>query len=251
MYRIKRFGRCFRSGLKLMLPTPHYAAHALPKRVRRALASRLVLACLAGLTFGMPVEAADRSVHTFSIPNSVLQRADGKGIPLGAALSDGRPVVLTFMFSSCQTVCPVNNQVLVELEQLLGAKRERVNLVSISIDPDHDSVQRLAAYAKRTGHKGSFFTGDPGSSEAVQRAFESWRGDKQNHEPVFFLSRAAGAKARWVRLGGFVTPRELLAELNALAPELALITDTNHAFADSPIGKSPNTQTSHPARRKP
>ena len=113
------------------------------------------------------------------------------------------------MYSSCATVCPIVSQTLVQFEQLLGAQRNRVNTVSITIDPTHDTVQQLAQHARRTGAAGSFYTGDPAASEAVQRAFNVWRGgDKMNH-PAVFLIRPSG-KAAWVRVDGLVTPGELL-----------------------------------------
>ncbi len=240
------------SGRPPAQPRPLAASGALARaRLRRLMAgAALCLTIATPLFSSSPAFAAQRTLQTVSLPTSALQRADGQSLPLTKAFADGRPVVLTFMYSSCQTVCPVNNQVMVELEQLLGDKRERVNLVSISIDPDHDSVQRLAAYAKRTGNRGSFFTGDPGSSEAVQRAFDSWRGDKQSHEPVFFLGRAAGAKAQWVRLSGFTTPSELLSELSTLAPDLGIKPSSLAAAADNSTSNQ-QPQPTRLARKKP
>jgi protein SCO1 len=165
-------------------------------------------------------ESIERSVRSYTLPAVQLQRADGKTLKLAEALSDGRPVVLTFMYSSCQTVCPITNQVMVGLGELLAERRDQVHLISISIDPDHDTVKQLAQYARQSGHRGSFFTGDPASSEAVQRAFDAWRGDKMHHEPAFFLNRNADSNRAWVRLTGLVTPKVLLAELTQLAPAL-------------------------------
>lgn len=157
-----------------------------------------------------------QSIQRYSLPQTQLQGADGAIRPLAKVLDDGRPVVLTFMYSSCATVCPITNQTLVQFEQLLGTERSKVNTVSISIDPTYDSVQKLAEYALRTGSKGAFYTGDPGASEAVQRAFNVWRGgDKMNHKPVFLL-RARGSDA-WVRVDGLVTPQELLSVYKGLA----------------------------------
>ena len=240
------------SGAHPAPASPFSAPAALAKSSLRRLLDRTTwgVAVAAALFSPLAAFAAQRTLQTVTLPASALQRADGQSISLSKAFADGRPVVLTFMYSSCQTVCPVNNQVLVELEQLLANKRERVNLVSISIDPDHDSVQRLTAYAKRTGHRGSFFTGDPGTSETVQRAFDSWRGDKQNHEPVFFLGRAAGAKAQWVRLSGFVTPSELLNELSTLAPDLGLKPGSLVAAAGNTTSNKQPQPTSL-ARNKP
>ena len=156
-----------------------------------------------------------QSIQRYTLPPISLQGADGAIRPLAKVLDDGRPVVLTFMYSSCATVCPITNQTLVQFEQLLGAERPRVNTVSISIDPTYDSVQKLSDYAKRTGATGSFYTGDPGASEAVQRAFNVWRGgEKMNHKPVFLLK--ARSATSWVRIDGLVTPKELLAAYRQL-----------------------------------
>jgi protein SCO1 len=158
--------------------------------------------------------AAPRLERHYTLPALRLQRADGATLALKDALFDGRPVVLSFMFSSCTTVCPITNQTLVAFEGLLGADARKVNVVSISIDPDHDSVGRLARYAKETGAKGNFFTSDPATSEAVQRAFEAWRGDKMNHQPVFLLNTRSDRK--WLRLEGLVTPGQLVSEYKNL-----------------------------------
>lgn len=161
-----------------------------------------------------PGDGVVRSEHRYPLPALRLQRADGRVLTLAQALADGRPVVMTFMYGSCATVCPITNQTLVAFEQALGPDLPQVNVVSISIDPDHDSVKRLAEHARRTGASGSFFTGDPAASEAVQRAFDAWRGDKMNHQPVFLLS--ADPQRLWVRLDGLVLPGRLMAEFRRL-----------------------------------
>jgi protein SCO1 len=195
--------------------------------VQRRTASVLALAALAAITaFGGTAAWAQppaaqtgangvvRSVRSYPIPAVRLQSADGSTRTLKDTMSDGRPVVMTFMYTSCATVCPITNQTLVAFEQLLGAEGVGVNTVSISIDPDHDSVKKLAAYARQTGARGSFYTSDPGTSEAVQRAFDAWRGDKMNHQPVFLLSLRPDRQ--WLRLDGLVTPTQLLSEYRKL-----------------------------------
>jgi protein SCO1 len=88
-----------------------------------------------------------------------------------------------------------------------------VHLVSISIDPEHDTPARLSQYAKQfgAGPDWNFYTGTHAASIAAQRAFNVYRGDKMNHGPVTLVRTAAGRP--WVRLDGFATPDQLLAEL--------------------------------------
>jgi protein SCO1/2 len=85
-------------------------------------------------------------------------------------------------------------------------------LVSISTDPEQDSPARLHAYAQQFHAERGWdhYTGTLSASIAVQRAFGAYHGDKMSHAPLT-LMRAAPGKP-WVRLDGFATGRDLLAE---------------------------------------
>jgi protein SCO1/2 len=184
-----------------------------------------VLACAAGMANNVPLPddvchtpLADiapgikRSVAAYPMPAVSLTRADGKRLSAAEALDDGRPVMLNFVYTSCNTICPVTSQVFMQTRELLGAQREQVNMVSISIDPEQDTPRKLAAYAKRYAGAGQWahYTGSVNESLALQRAFSAWRGDKMNHQPLTFLRAAPGQP--WVRLDGFASPEQLLAE---------------------------------------
>jgi protein SCO1/2 len=104
-----------------------------------------------------------------------------------------------------------------ELQQRLGDARDRVRLVSVSIDPEHDTPRRLAEYAQRfgAGPSWTFYTGTVEASVAVQKAFAAYRGDKMNHTPLTLVRLAPGQP--WVRLDGLATPEQLLQEVGAAA----------------------------------
>jgi protein SCO1/2 len=154
-----------------------------------------------------------RSVAEYAVPPVQLMRADGRSVVLTKALDDGRPVVLNFIYTSCTTICPITSQTFADLQDKLGASRDRVHLVSISIDPEQDTPARLAQYAERfgAGPEWQFYTGSLAASVAAQRAFNVYRGDKMDHAPVALVRRAPGAP--WVRIEGFATADQLLGEL--------------------------------------
>jgi protein SCO1/2 len=168
--------------------------------------------------------ALQRSESAFVIPAVDLVRDDGKTVSLPAELDDGRPVVLNFIYTSCTTICPLSSQVFAQFQRGLGAKHEPVHLVSISIDPEQDTPKRLREYAEQFHAERGWdhYTGTVAASIAVQRAFAAYRGDKMSHTP-FTLLRAAPGKP-WVRLDGFATGADLLAERKLWldAPGLAL-----------------------------
>jgi protein SCO1/2 len=154
-----------------------------------------------------------RSSAAYTIPDVQLVRDDGKTVRLPQELNDGRPVVLSFIYTSCTTVCPVTSATLAEVQRRLGASSNKVHLVSITIDPEQDTPARLHAYAKsfNAGPAWQHYTGTLAASQTAQRAFDVYRGNKMNHLPATLVRAAPGAQ--WVRIDGFATADQLLAEL--------------------------------------
>ncbi len=173
---------------------------------------------VAGLFAFCPIgsEAAHsvaRSVVEYTIPQITLVRDDGKSVLLPEELNDGRPVVMSFIFTTCTSICPVLTQTLARFQEGLGSDRDKVHIVSISIDPEEDTPARLAAYARRygAGREWRHYTGTTQAIIATARAFNVYRGDKMGHTPVTLLRPAPGKP--WVRFDGFATADDLLREL--------------------------------------
>ncbi len=170
--------------------------------------------CGAGMAMDIP-RTTQRSV-AYTLPDVTMIREDGKRVSLPKELNDGRPVVLTFIFTTCREICPVISATFAQLQRKLGSDRDRVHLASISIDPEHDTPARLAAYAKEfdAGPEWHHYTGTFDASIAAQKAFNVYHGDKMDHTPVTFLRRAPGQK--WIRIDGFTTADTLMSELRSM-----------------------------------
>ena len=158
--------------------------------------------------------ATRRSVASYTIPDVRLIRQDGTAVKLVAELDDGRPVVLTFIYTSCTSVCPLISHTLTQLQSKLGVTAARIHLVSISIDPEQDDPARLREYAKSfgAGPEWQHYTGTVAASQTVQRAFDVYRGNKMEHVPATLIRLAPGSQ--WTRIEGFATADQLLAELS-------------------------------------
>ncbi len=91
-----------------------------------------------------------------------------------------------------------------------------MRMISISIDPEVDRPDKLAAYAQKfsAGNDWQFLTGALTDVISVLKSFDSYRGDKMNHEPITLL-RNAGAR-EWVRLDGLTSAADLLREYRTL-----------------------------------
>jgi protein SCO1/2 len=98
------------------------------------------------------------------------------------------------------------------LRKRLGAS---LQLVSISIDPEHDRPAALKAWAARFGGDAGWrlYTGSAEDIRAVLEAFDASRGDKSNHQP-FTLLRRANAR-EWVRVDGLASTEVLVDALTA------------------------------------
>lgn len=156
------------------------------------------------------------STVDYVAPDVQLVRDDDKTVSLRAELDDGRPVIMNFIFTTCTSICPLSSQTFAEFARRLGEERGKVHLVSISIDPEQDTPERLRAYAQRfnAGPEWQHYTGTLAASRAAQRAFGVYREDKMGHAPVTFLRAAPGEP--WRRIDGFATPDDLLREFHTL-----------------------------------
>lgn len=160
-----------------------------------------------------------RSERSYAIPDVVLTDSEARPVRLRELLATKEPVMVNFIFTTCGTICPVMVKVFSDVPAQLGADAARLRMVSISIDPEHDTPAKLRAYAQTyaAGTRWQFLTGRLQDINAIQRAFSSYRGDKMNHEPVTLLQAAPGRP--WVRIDGFASASELAAEFRRVAPQ--------------------------------
>jgi len=155
-----------------------------------------------------------KSIARYEIPDARLVDVHGKEVSLRDSLSSRRAVMLNFVFTSCTTICPAMSATFAQVQDATASKD--VELVSISIDPEHDTPSRLREYAAKfsAGPRWQFLTGSAESSIAVQRAFDVYRGDKMGHDPVTFIRAKPGEP--WVRVEGFASASDLIREFGAI-----------------------------------
>ena len=157
-----------------------------------------------------------RSVATYAMPKATLVRQDGSKVELSTELEGGKPVILAFIYTSCTAVCPVTSQILSQTQDMLGKDAAKVHIMSVSIDPEHDTPSRLADYSQKFGAKDGWlhYTGSLQESVSIQKAFQAFRGDKMNHIPLVFLKQTGSNN--WVRLEGFPTAKQVISEYKNL-----------------------------------
>jgi protein SCO1 len=74
----------------------------------------------------------------------------------------GKVAVINFIFTSCPSVCPLLTSRMKSIQEATVAYGNRVQLVSISVDPEHDTPAVLKAYGLKYGadfSRWAFLTG--------------------------------------------------------------------------------------------
>ncbi len=78
-----------------------------------------------------------------------LRLTDQHGEAVDTSVLGGHVLLLNFMFTRCSGPCPRLTQLLANARRQLPKEvRERVRLLSISVDPDHDTPDVLDAFVK-------------------------------------------------------------------------------------------------------
>lgn len=164
----------------------------------------------------------DVLVRSDPAPAFVLK--DQRGEPLALADLQGQMVLLDFIFTRCPGPCPILTSTHVSVQRGLRSEiRDRTSFVSITLDPEFDSPDELARYARLRGIETSdwsLLTGDPGVVDRVIRSFGvgiTRKGEGEiDHIVVTFLINENGEIVKRY-IGQDHAPADLIEDLEKLA----------------------------------
>ena len=105
----------------------------------------------------------------FVLPEYSLTDQEGK--PFGSAELRGTTYIVSFFFTSCRSICPAVMHGMGRLQDGYAQRKiEGIRLVSISVDPEHDTPDVLRDYAERLKvdpARWTLLTGDPAKVRAI------------------------------------------------------------------------------------
>jgi protein SCO1/2 len=150
------------------------AARARPARVvSRRLAGVLgvcfALALLAGCGNGAKWHAIDVSGSLPPLSFAMTRAADGK--PMTQADYRGKVVLLYFGYTNCPDVCPATLSNVHDVLARLGSEARDVRVLFVTVDPNRDTPQLLAAYVKNFGNEIVGLRGTPDELAALARRY--------------------------------------------------------------------------------
>src|SRR5262245_41460488 len=157
-------------------------------------------------------------------PDFTLTRTDGG--PL--ALSDlrGKVVAVTFIYATCTDTCPLLTDKMAGMQKRLGRDfGSKVRFVSITVDPERDTPQILAQYARNHGANPAgwaFLTGTPAEIRDVGRRYgiyaqKNERGDVDHTFLTSIVDQRGILRVQY--LGIRFDPEEFLRDIRSLLRE--------------------------------
>jgi len=154
----------------------------------RVAAAVLAAAALPALAHREPVRASPAPLPAAlsSTPHlPVIRKApdftllDTRGQPVRLAQLQGRTVLLAFIFTQCTSACPMLSYRMGLLQTKLarsGRFPARIAFLSVTVDPERDSAEALAGYARRFDARPgwAFLRDQPERLRPVLAAYDEW-----------------------------------------------------------------------------
>jgi protein SCO1/2 len=139
-------------------------------------------------------------------PAPRIALTDQERRPITLEALRGRPVLVTFAYAHCETVCPLIVSDVITARRRLG--EDAPELLIITLDPWRDTESRLPSIAATWGlHSGEHvLSGDP---EDVERTLSTWRVPRSRNQrtgdishPAMVYVVSAEGRIRYVVNGG-------------------------------------------------
>lgn len=144
--------------------------------MKRVLAVAIAVGVLGTIGLGVVIartlwsEPAPRLDDYGTLPGFAFR--DQTGAPVREVDLRGQVTIANFIFTRCDTVCPVFSMRMQRLGQRTADWERPPQLISFSVDPEHDTPEVLAAFAadyQADPARWRFLTGDPAEVRRVVR----------------------------------------------------------------------------------
>jgi protein SCO1 len=103
-----------------------------------------------------------------------------------------RIVVVDFIFTSCQTICPVTTALLSQAKgKLADIPEDELVFVSLSVDSRVDTPERLAAFAAAHDADWTFLTGEKPVMDEALTWLNAYATNPENHAAMILIGDAS------------------------------------------------------------
>jgi cytochrome oxidase Cu insertion factor (SCO1/SenC/PrrC family) len=149
--------------------------------------------------------------------NPVLVTQDGREVHFFDDLLRGKIVMINFVLTTCKDTCPMVTANLAQVQNLLGDKvGGAINMISLSVDPQHDHPAELKAFAENFGVKPGwyFLTGAQPEIDPLLRRLAAYTVDPLDHSTIVILGNVETGV--WTKTFGMAEPAVIARAVLAL-----------------------------------
>jgi protein SCO1/2 len=152
------------------------------------------------------------------LPNYPVEGAQGLRGTLRSLLPAEAPVILSFTYTGCESLCDITNAVLLGVDDLLREGDDGTRIVTLSIDPVHDTPNQLESSREELGtsDRWLWLTAGVRGTAPLLDALRFPPGRIEDHDPVFLIGRVCSG--RFIRIVGLPAPEDLISYARALPP---------------------------------
>ncbi len=143
--------------------------------------------------------------------DTVLVSQDGERLRLYTDLLRGHSVVISVFFTTCSGACPVINGALAKLQDRIADRLDKdVRLLSITVDPENDTPEKLKEYAARfKARKGWYFlTGTQDDVTAALKKLGQYVKEPNDHSGI--LMAGNDRTGLWKKIFGLGDPEDVI-----------------------------------------
>lgn len=148
-------------------------------------------------------------------PNLPLQTQDGKTVHFFDDVMKDKIVLINFMFTTCPGICSPMTANLARVQPLLDP---RVQMVSITVDPDTDTPKVLKDFASKFKVRPGwlFLTGNADNISAVAKKLGGSGDDKDAHSGILLAGNVQTGD--WKKIYATAKPEDIALAVGRLLP---------------------------------
>ncbi len=156
------------------------------------------------------------------LPAPDFRLTDQFGQQVALSQFKGKPVVLTFLYTSCPDQCPLTAEKLHTVMQSLGGDAQKVAVISVSTDPAHDTVAAALDFSRKHNMQDywHYLIGTHATLSPIWNAYNVYAQPQQqtvNHSLGLYVIDKQGNER--VFMDNDFTPAQLTANLRTLLKE--------------------------------
>lgn len=172
-------------------------------------------------------------------PNIELTTHEGKKVRFFDDLIKDKVVVVNFIFTSCRKACPLETMRLKKVQEILADRVGKdIFMYSISIDPETDTPEVLADYAKRfqVGPGWYFLTGDRNEIITLRKKLGLFIEEIQDDPTDHNLSLIIGNQStgQWMKRSPMENPHFLAMQIGSWLHNWKMPDMNSDSYANAP-----------------